>query len=89
MGNVVELSKYRKKEEPIPQVSAAHNTVEFMRSQMYSLPSNQSRMEYAMMIIAQLTLWIIKSDHYDKPVEVIKTYVAKKCSDYSKKRSGE
>lgn len=88
MGNVFELAKYRKN-EPAPQVVAAHNTVEFMRNQMYTLPSNESRVQYALVLMAQLTLWIIKSDYYDKPIDVIKAYVAKKCTDYSKKRSGE
>ena len=88
MGEVVDLNKYRKK-EVAPQVTAAHNAVEFMRKQMYELPSNQARMEFAQCIIAQVCNWIIKSNHYENPVSVIKTWVDKKCTDYSKKRSGE
>ena len=86
MGDIIRLDKYRKS-QPEQQVVAAYNTVEFMRSQMKCLPSNRARIEYAHVLIAQLILWIIKSDFYDKPVDAIKTYVAKKCSDYTQKRS--
>lgn len=88
MSNVVELAKYRKTEPPA-QITAAYTTVEYMRKQMYELPSTQARIEYAQCIMAQLVLWIIKSNHYENPTGVIKTWVEKKCQDYSKKRSGE
>lgn len=88
MGTVISLDKYRKN-EPAPQVTAAHNTVEYMRKEMYHLPGNQARMEYALVLISQLMLWVIKADHYDNPVEFIKVWVNKKCADYTKKRSGE
>jgi len=88
MNNVVSLDRYRKK-EVAPQITAAHNAVEYMRKEMYALPSNQARMEFAQCIIAQICNWIIKSGHYENPVGVIRTWVDKKCADYSKKRSGE
>lgn len=68
-----------------PQERAASEIVDQMRNHMYSFSSDKARMEFCMVIIAQLILWVFASKHYDSPKSVILSWVTKKCEDYSSK----
>lgn len=82
MGTVIQ---FKQKPKPMPEeVVAAHNAVEHLRGLMRILPNEKSRVEFALMIMAQLTLWLCKSRHYDNPAAVVIAWVTKKANLYSK-----
>lgn len=90
MGELVDLVKYRKAKQPAPQppqVIAAHMVVEDMRATMYALPSDKARIELAQMLIAVLIQWVIKSNYYERPADVIRSWVNRKVDQYTKRQS--
>jgi hypothetical protein len=87
MGELIDLQKFRKEKVNSPQVVAAQMVVEDLRTTLYALPSTQARVELMQILLAQLTLWIIKSNHYERPGEVIKTWVTRKVEQYTRTRS--
>lgn len=65
-----------------PHEQAAIEIVDSMRHQMYTFSSDKARMEFCLVVIAQLILWICASKYYDSPRSVILSWVTKKCNDY-------
>lgn len=93
MGELVNLSDYKKARDagkPVippssPEVVAVAMTVEDMRATLYALPNTRSRMEYCFMLIAQLSLWVCKSNELDNPAEKLRLWVARKTEEYTKR----
>ncbi len=75
-----------KPQAPPAQVTAAHDTVEHMRQTMYNLPSTEARMEYCLVIIAQIGMWVTKSGHYEDPKAKLLSWIDKKMSQYTKQQ---
>ena len=84
MTNIIQFPK-----KPIirPHEQAASDTVEQMRQVMYTFSSDKQRMEYCLVIIAQLVLWVVRSRYYDSPKNVVLTWVTKKLDQYTKESS--
>jgi hypothetical protein len=87
MSNLLKLSDYRK-QQPKPHEISAHNTVEYMRNEIRNMGGTEQIVQYCQVLIAHLCTWVIKSNFYDKPVEVLKFWVDKKCKDAVRKRNG-
>lgn len=87
MGELIELAKFKKQKVHPPQVVAAQMVVEDLRATLYALPSTQARVELMQILLAQLTLWIIKSGHYERPGDVIRSWVNRKIDQYTQRRS--
>lgn len=87
MGELIQLSQYKKEKVNPPQVVAAQMVVEDLRATLYALPSTQARVELMQILLAQITLWIIRSNHYEKPGDVIRSWVDRKIKQYTERRS--
>ena len=87
VGELIDLQKYRREKVNPPQVVAAQMVVEDLRATLYALPSTQARVELMQILIAQLTLWIIKSGFYERPGDVVKSWVNRKVDQYTTTRS--
>ena len=85
VGKVIPLRK------PIvkPHEQAAIEIVDSMRNQMYTFSSDKARMEFCLVVIAQLILWICASKYYDSPKSVVLSWVTKKCEDYSSRSASQ
>ena len=81
------IYKFPKKEKavlPTAQEIAAHNTVEHMRKEILHLENSHARMQYLLCLIAQISLWVIKAGHYDKPGDMLRSWVDRKVKAYEK-----
>ena len=75
-----------KPQAPPAQVAAAQQSVEDMRQVMYNLPSTEARMEYCLVIMAQIGLWVVKSGHYEDPKAKLLSWIDKKMTQYTKQQ---
>lgn len=84
MTNVI---PFKPKPKAVPeQVAAAHQAVEKLREFMQCLGSDRARVEFCNVLIAQLCLWVIRSNFYDKPAEYLVSWVTRKANQYTKER---
>jgi len=87
MGDLIKLDEYRKpkKEEkivPKPSEIAAVETIDYMRQRMYTM-SEESRMQFLLIVFSHIIKWVIRSGYYDRPGAMILAWVEKKINDYS------
>jgi hypothetical protein len=85
--NVIKLDSFRKN-VPKPHEIAAHNTVEYMRNEIRKIGGTEFIVQYCQVLIAHLCTWVIRSKFYDKPVDVLKYWVDKKCKDAMRLKNG-
>jgi hypothetical protein len=87
MGDLIKLDERRKpkKEEKIvekPSEIAAVETIDYMRQRMYTM-SEESRMQFLLIVFSHIIKWVIRSGYYDRPGAMILAWAEKKINDYS------
>ena len=86
MGDLINLDDKRKKKDekivPKPSEIAAVETIDYMRQKMYSM-SEESRMQFLLIVFSHIIKWVIRSGYYDRPGAMILAWVEKKINDYS------
>ena len=53
-----------------------------MRQKMYSM-SEESRMQFLLIVFSHIIKWVIRSGYYDRPGAMLLAWVEKKINDYS------
>jgi len=81
MSNVVPFRKAQPKRNL--QNEAIVACVEYIRQSLYTLPSTESRVHTILILISHLAGWLKKSNYYEKPSEVIHTWVDKQLKKES------
>ena len=86
MGDLINLDDKRKKKDdkivPKPSEIAAVETIDYMRQKMYSM-SEESRMQFLLIVFSHIIKWVIRSGYYDRPGAMLLAWVEKKINDYS------
>jgi hypothetical protein len=87
MGELINLDEKRKKKQeqliPKPSETAAVETIDYMRQKMYTM-SEESRMQFLLIVFTHIIKWVIRSGYYDRPDSMILAWVERKINEYSK-----
>lgn len=87
MGDLIKLldRKPKKNDEklvPKPSEIAAVETIDYMREKLYTM-SEESRMQFLLIVFSHIIKWVIRSGYYDRPGAMLLAWVEKKINDYS------
>ena len=87
MGELINLDeKRKKKQEQIiikPSGTAAVETIDYMRQKMYTM-SEESRMQFLLIVFTHIIKWVIRSGYYDRPGSMITAWVERKINEYGR-----
>jgi hypothetical protein len=87
MGDIIKLSDHKKKQKDDkfvakPSEIAAVETIDYMREKLYTM-SEESRMQFLLIVFSHIIKWVIRSGYYDRPGAMLLAWVEKKINDYS------
>ena len=85
MGELIQFKKKVTTPKPSVKDEAIVDCVDYLRGKLYAMDSTEARVQVILIIISQLTLWIIKSGHYEKPGEIVLAWVGKQIQKSERK----
>lgn len=87
MGDLINLDEKRKKKDDKfvakPSEIAAVESIDYMRQKMYTM-SEESRMQFLLIVFTHIIKWVIRSGYYDRPGAMVMSWVERKVNEYNK-----